>query len=204
MKLGRLNALSDGIFAIAVTLLVLELKIPEIDHATNNELWKSLTKESIIFLSYLMSFMALYVYWRAHSFIMSLVHENITVWLSNLNAIFLLFVALLPFSTAILGRYHYLSLGICVYALNIIFIGLLLFMIRRYIEYSGNVQHTSVTDNERRNGYVRILLPVITSVFAILVSLISTELALLLLVIVILLNFLPSHSKFVSWILKAT
>ena len=67
MKPNRLEQLSDGIFAIVMTILVFELKIP--DGANNNlELWQSLVAAAPTFLSYILAFSMLFTYWRAHHF----------------------------------------------------------------------------------------------------------------------------------------
>jgi uncharacterized membrane protein len=55
MTHGRLHALADGIFAIVMTLMVLELKLPSIQHASNKELWNALLAQKAIFASYFIS-----------------------------------------------------------------------------------------------------------------------------------------------------
>jgi uncharacterized membrane protein len=198
----RLQTLTDGIFAIAATLLVLELKVPLLEHKSSSGLWLSLRHEWIIFLSYFMSFTVLYIFWRAQTFVVTSITKSITVWLSNLNGILLILVGLVPFSTRILGEYYSTTLGITIYASNIALIGLSLFLIRRYVESSGKVEHIEATADERHNAYVRILFPAFFAALAVLVSFISPRLALVPLLFGISFNLLPSQSRLVSWILK--
>src|SRR5947209_8367386 len=105
MKHDRLQALTDGIFAIVMTLLVLELKVPVFDAPSNSTLWHSIAAEKAIFASYLISFALLFIYWRAHNFIVSTMAKNLDTNLVNINILFLLFIGIVPFTTHLLGAY---------------------------------------------------------------------------------------------------
>ena len=203
MKHERLHALTDGIFAIVMTILVLEIKVPELHgEISNAALWEALREHGVVFLSYILSFTVLYTYWRAHTFIISIIAQNLNIWLVNINALFLLCVGLLPFSAHVLGLYHSTQLGISVYAINIIMIGLSLFAMRRYVETSKDITATKVNPIEQRNGYVRIFLPIVIAIFAIGVSFINTGLAILLLTIAVVFNLLPNNSVLLMGIVK--
>lgn len=203
MKHERLHALTDGIFAIVMTLLVLEIKVPELHGAASNAgLWEALRGHGVIFLSYLLSFTVLYTYWRAHTFIISIIAQNLNIWLVNINALFLLCVGLLPFSAQVLGLYHDTQLGVSVYAINIIIIGLSLWAMRRYVEFSGKITASKVSSIEQQNGYKRIVLPIIIAIFAIGVSFISTALAITLLTAAVIFNLLPNDSPLLLGIVK--
>ena len=105
MKFARIDGLSDGIFAIVMTLLIIEIRVPEFhEHISNQQLWESLKELSALFLSYTLSFALLFTYWRAHYFVLAIA-KNLNVRLTNYNALFLFFIGLLPFSTHLLGRY---------------------------------------------------------------------------------------------------
>jgi len=102
---NRLEFLTDGVFAIVMTLLVLEISIPEIAHPSLQvelprrllELWPKL-------YSYLLSFFVLGTLWTLHhrSFHSIKRSDNVLLWL---NIFFLMFVALMPFTTSIVGNY---------------------------------------------------------------------------------------------------
>ena len=104
-KTSRIEALSDGLFAIVMTLLVLELTIPEIPkllaaeqlHLKLLELWPK-------FATYALSFITLGLMWSFHRIIFQHIRrvDGRIVWL---NILYLMFVAVVPFSTAILGEY---------------------------------------------------------------------------------------------------
>ena len=123
MKQSRLDQLSDGIFAIVMTILVFEIRVPEfagiVSEAT---LIKSLIIMAPLLLSYLLSFSLLFTYWRSHHIIASVLAKNIDVRFSNLSGIFLFHVAIVPFSSHFLGRYIDSQTAVIFFAVNIILI----------------------------------------------------------------------------------
>ena len=197
MKQARLDQLADSIFAIVMTILVFEIRIPNyIGIVGEQTLLKSLFALSPIFLSYLLSFSLLFTYWRSHHFIESILAKNIDTRFSNLNAVFFLFVGLVPFSSHLLGKYSYSKTAIIFFALNIIFIGLSLFKMRQYVINSKTIENAPVTKTENEHANMRILFPVGAAIVAILVSLFSNNVAILLFTLAILFNFLEKSTKY--------
>lgn len=198
MKQARLDQLADGIFAIVMTILVFEIRIPEyfglVDERT---LFQSLLDSSSVFLSYLLSFSLLFTYWRSHHFIASILAKNIDTHFSNLNAVFFFFVGLVPFSSHLLGKYSYSSTAIIFFALNIILIGLTLFFMRRYVIRSEKIENTPFTKTENEHANMHILFPVGASLLAILVSFYNNDIAIVLFTIAILFNFLEKSTKYI-------
>ena len=125
---NRLEALIDGVFAIVMTLLVLDITIPEIAQPSLQaelprrllELWPKL-------YSYSLSFIVLGLFWTFHhrSFHYIKRSDNGLIWL---NILFLMFIALIPFSTSLIGEYRIEQLPMAIYAGN-----LLLVMVMRVI-----------------------------------------------------------------------
>jgi uncharacterized membrane protein len=114
--LDRLLALSDGVFAFAVTLLVLDLAVPVLSPgASSADLWQALSKEYVNFLSYLTSFVIAGVWWNAHNRNFSRIRNSDST-LRWLNLLFLLWIALLPFFTKILDQYNTLQIAVVLYA----------------------------------------------------------------------------------------
>ncbi|MBP9771584.1 MAG: DUF1211 domain-containing protein [Candidatus Pacebacteria bacterium] len=189
MKQTRLDQLSDGIFAIVMTLLVLEIRVPVIEGAlTNQGVFDAFVSVMPLFLSYLLSFMLLFTYWRGHHHIASVLAKNIDNTFSTINAFFFLFVGLVPFTTLLLGRYHTTQAAIFIYGIHIIIIGLLLYMMRQYVIGSPTIRNLEMSPSETQHGTVRILFPVYTAAIAILVSFWNTEASLLLFTVAILFN----------------
>ena len=103
MKKGRLEAFSDGVFAIIITIMVLELHVP---HGTElKDLWAVAPQ----FLSYVLSFIYVGIYWNNHHHMLYLVEkvDGAVLW-ANLNLLF--WLSLIPFVTAWMGENH-LSAG---------------------------------------------------------------------------------------------
>jgi len=193
MTHGRLHGLVDGIFAIVMTLLVLELKVPALAVKNNHALWHALAQEGSIFISYLMSFILLYIYWRAHNFIISNLAKSLDMTLINLNMLFLVLIGLVPFSTHLLGSYPNLQLAIIIYAFNIILIGLSVFSMRLYIDRSEAIESERRARPQLINAFIRMLTPVVCGTLAILISFSSTRLAFAVLLVGVLFN-LPNNS----------
>jgi uncharacterized membrane protein len=190
MTHGRLHALADGIFAIVMTLMVLELKLPSLDGTTNHELWEALIAQKDIFISYFISFAVLFVYWRAHNFVITILAKNIDINLLTINGIFLFFVGLVPFTTQLAGTYNSIPLALSLYALNIVIIGVTLLGMRIYIERSDRIDNVSRTPQQRRAASIRTTLPMIFALLSIPFSFISTGIADVILLLGVGYNFL--------------
>jgi uncharacterized membrane protein len=120
LAVHRLAALTDGVFAIVMTLLVLEISIPEIAQSSlQAELPRRLLELGPKLYSYVLSFLVLGILWTLHyrSFHSIRRSNNALVWL---NIFFLMFVALIPFSTSLLGNYGTEQLSIVIYASNVL------------------------------------------------------------------------------------
>jgi len=197
MKQARLDQLADGIFAIVMTILVFEIRIPNFSSVVSDQLlFQSILDALPVFLSYLLSFSLLFTYWRSHHFIASILAKNIDTHFSNLNAIFFFFVGLVPFWSYLLGKYNYSKTAIIFFALNIIFIGLSLFRMRQYVIRSETIENKSFTKIENEHANMHILFPVGAALLAILISFFSSEVAILLFTIAILFNFLEKSTKY--------
>ncbi len=118
----RLKALADGVFAIAMTLLVLELGVEEIAKTSaNKELIHGLLEMWPRFLIYGLSFLILGIFWVIHHVIFDAIKRNDTplVWL---NILFLMFVALIPFSTSLFGKFGAKLITALIYGANMLLI----------------------------------------------------------------------------------
>ena len=102
---SRIEAFSDGVFAIIVTLLVLEIKVPHIDHHESiPELAQALYVLLPKFISWIISFLMVCVIWVNHHRLLNQI-ANITHGIFWLNALLLLWCSFIPFPTALLGDY---------------------------------------------------------------------------------------------------
>ena len=120
----RIEALADGIFAVAMTLLVLDIKLPEsVTYASDAELWRRLVALEHAVASYAVSFVMLAVYWVAHHFQFHFIQrtDRGVLWI---NLYLLLCITLVPFTTDLVGDNVHLRLPILLYGGNLLLIGL--------------------------------------------------------------------------------
>lgn len=115
-SLSRLLALSDGVFAIAMTLLALDLKVPAIpgSHVTSHQLIQALGTETDSYWSFVLSFFVIATYWGAHRRLLRSVIV-ISPTLIRYTTFLLLIVAAMPFPTALLGRYGSTPFALALY-----------------------------------------------------------------------------------------
>lgn len=98
MKTGRLEAFSDGVLAIVITIMVLEMKAPE------DTTFKGLLSVAPVFISYLLSFIYLGIYWNNHHHLMQVTQKvNGTILWANLHLLF--WLSLIPFTTSWVGEH---------------------------------------------------------------------------------------------------
>jgi len=194
MNHARLDQLSDGIFAIVMTVMVFQIRLPEIwGPISNAELWREIEKLFPLFLSYILSFALLFTYWRAHHFFVSVYAKNIDSTLTNINALFFMLISLVPFSASILGQFSKNELAVVIFGAHIILIGLSLYWMRRYVIYSEHIQNPEISQREIRGSTVRTLVPVVFAITAIPLSFWSIELSLTLFTLAVIFN-LSSYS----------
>lgn len=134
-QLDRISFFSDGVFAIAITLLVIEFKVPVIQHATDGLLWDSLAHMGWKLLGFVISFFIVGYYWSVHHRIFGYVNDYTSrlIWL---NLLFLFSVVLLPFSSGLLGEYSSeleLHIPYGIYVMNIILTAIMNVVLWLYI-----------------------------------------------------------------------
>jgi len=124
----RLAALSDGVFAVAMTLLVLDLHVPVRETIrSEHDLWQGLIALSPKLVMFLMSFMTLGIFWVGQQ--TQLNHlSNSNRSLSWIHLVFLFAVSITPFSTMLLAEFTAYRLALVVYWLNILLLGATLYV----------------------------------------------------------------------------
>ncbi len=157
-NLERLTALSDGIFAVAMTLLVLDLRVPLSETIHNQQLlwtsgaiqseqvlWDALVTLAPRLVTYFMSFLTLGIFWlgqqtQLNHFAKS---DRNLAWI---HLAFLLGVTLMPFSTGLLSAFVTYRLALVVYWLNLLFLGIMLFSSLQYGEHSGLLKEEATVE----------------------------------------------------------
>jgi uncharacterized membrane protein len=126
-NLDRLAGISDGIFAVSMTLLILGLSVPAVTEGrTEGDLWQALLRLGPNVLVYTISFMTLGIFWVGQGTQLSLLSRSNRNY-SWLQLVFLFGVTLVPFSTGLLARFPTLRVALVEYWLNIVILGMTLF-----------------------------------------------------------------------------
>lgn len=196
MNKQRVEALSDGIFAIVLTLLVIEIKVPELEHFTERGLLDGLIHLIPLFLSFFLSFAVITSTWQTHHFLFTNMAKNINRTLLYLNMLFLFFISLLPFSSHLLGEYPESQVAVVFYSINVMIIGAMIYFIREFIIRSKAIENSELTGYDRLYGKIRILLTMGLPFLAILLSFISTQISIAIIVLSVAINVTPG---IVAW-----
>ena len=101
---SRLEAFSDGVFAIAITLLIIEIKVPSHDDLKYQTLAHYIWQQWPKYFAYILSFVIIGIYWANHHYLFKLFKQTDHVF-NLLNVFFLMTIAFLPFPTGVLGDY---------------------------------------------------------------------------------------------------
>lgn len=164
-QLDRISFFSDGVFAIAITLLVIEMKVPVILHPTDSSLWESLHHMGLKLLGFIISFFIVGYYWSVHHRIFGYVNDYTSrlIWL---NLLFLLTVVLLPFSSGLLGEYSsetYLHIPYAIYVLNIVLTAIMNAVLWQYVSdpKKNLLTHEISPERIKLGHYFTIVVPAI-------------------------------------------
>lgn len=131
MTRNRLEAFSDGVIAILITIMVLELTIPRLHHDRLIELWYL----RHIFLSYVISFVYLAIYWNNHHHVLYLT-ERVTGSVLWANMHLLFWLSLVPFATAWMGENEFAPTPTAVYGVVLLMAAVAYFILVRAIIHS--------------------------------------------------------------------
>ena len=124
MGSGRLEAFSDGVIAIIITIMVLEMKVPHGDDLV------SLKPLLPVFISYILSFINIGIYWNNHHHMMHAVkHINGTVLWANIHLLF--WLSLIPFVTGWMGENHFAKWPVALYGIVLFMAGVAYFFLAR-------------------------------------------------------------------------
>ncbi|WP_121741373.1 TMEM175 family protein [Natronorubrum halophilum] len=128
----RMEALSDGVFAIVLTLLVLQFEVPNV---STSELPAAVADQETLLVSYLLSFVVVGLYWIIHHnlFRYIVAHDRLLLWL---NLLFLLSISFLPYPTELMGVYG-TRFTWSLYAINFVLVGVLMTAVWAYAARAG-------------------------------------------------------------------
>ena len=162
-NLDRLAGISDGIFAVGMTLLVLGLTVPTLSARSEGDLWHELLRLGPSVLVYTMSFMTLGIFWVGQGTQLNLLARSNRNY-SWLQLAFLFSVTLVPFSTALLARFPTFRVALVEYWLNIVLLGMTLLV---GLQYGLRAGLFNVTDTPEAAPLMRGRILIAQSLYAI-------------------------------------
>jgi len=179
----RLEAFSDGVIAIIITIMVLELKVP---HGTE---FSTLTPLIPVFLSYVLSFIYLGIYWNNHHHMLSVSHQvNGRVLWANLHLLF--WLSLIPFVTGWMGENHFASLPVALYGVVLFMCSAAYYVLARsLIAHHGQHSELAEAVGKDSKGLISIALYAV----AIPLSFVTPGLAMMLYILVAAMWFIPDR-----------
>jgi uncharacterized membrane protein len=181
MTKGRLEAFSDGVIAILITIMVLELKVPHGDSLA------SLKPLIPVFLSYVLSFVYLAIYWNNHHHMLHIVrHINGQVLWANTHLLF--WLSLVPFATSWMGENHFATWPVAVYGFVLLMCGAAYSILTRILERAEGV------DSQLREAIgsdMKGTLSVVLYVVAIGLAFVHTTISMIIFAVVAAMWFIP-------------
>jgi len=124
MTKGRLEAFSDGVIAVIITIMVLELRAP------HDASWHALAPVAPVFLTYVLSFIFVGIYWSNHHHLLQAVeHVNGRVLWANLHLLF--WLSLIPFVTGWMGENNFAAVPVALYGVVLLCAGIAYFILAR-------------------------------------------------------------------------
>ena len=192
MSTARMEAFSDGVFAIIVTLLILSIRMPQLprDQVARQlpgqllQLWPHV-------LSYVLSFLVVGVYWVAHHNLCKVIvrSDRGLLWLNNL---FLMLAAFLPYPAALLGEYGDQQIIIVLYAATLLMTGGCLSLLWFYCTHHRRLVNPKMSRKLVRLVHVKILILPVVAVGAVCISFFSPRLSILVFFGAVLFYLFPS------------
>src|SRR5262245_55998378 len=188
----RIEALTDGIFAFAMTLMVFDIKVPPVAQIDQLNLRHELIQMWPRFLAYVISFVMLGVYWVGHHNQYHYIRrtDRSVLWI---NIFFLMGVSLIPFSTGLLGQFPEERTALGVYGLNLIMVGGFLYAHWSYAAGNYRLVERHIDPEVVRLAKYRITMGPASSSLAICASFVSPRLSLVIFALIPLLYLIPGR-----------
>ena len=194
---GRLETFCDGVIAIAITLLVLEVRVPHVEEGGSSPLWTELRHLWPQYLGYLTSFAIIGIMWANHHNIFRHIART-DHYFVLINLLFLLFVAFIPFPTALLTEYLTHPgerVGGIVYSGWILLTALSYYLLWWYPSHDGRLLKPDADPRDVQSVTRRFRLGPPSYGVAFLLSFVSTIASLVVLIGLALLYLLPNPAK---------
>lgn len=198
MNKGRLEAFSDNVFSIVMTLLIFDIKIPSIPEPVSDaQIWHELAVLSPLLGVYFLSFAVLSALWINHHFLFHSFAKSVDRRLNLLNLVYLAFVAFVPFSAYFIGTYYTHQPAAIIYGLNIfIIVALSARMVTYMKKHKGELLNENIPQRTVNQANFRSRLSLYCYTFGLVVSFVSVPAALLFFAFPVIFNIVPGSLNF--------
>jgi len=186
---NRLEALIDGIFAVALTLLVLDIKLPDsATFSSNDQLWAKLLSLERHFAIYVISFIVIAMYWISHHIHFHFIRytDRRLIWI---NMVYLLLISFVPFATDLVGDHKDLILPCEIYGVTLLALSGVSFLHLDYLSRHPYLTSKELTPEVVRLIKRRILLFTIIPIISMIIAFYSTLLSLYTYLLLLLAHF---------------
>ena len=183
MTKGRIEAFSDGVLAIIITIMVLELKVPHGDDLG------ALQPLIPVFLSYVLSFVIIGIYWNNHHHMFQAV-EHVRGWVLWANLHLLFWLSLMPFATGFMGENHFAQVPVALYDVDLLMCSVAYFILATVLTAEHGRESAFA---EARGSDVKGIVSTLAYVAALPLAFVHSGLSMVLIVAIAVLWFVPDR-----------
>jgi len=185
----RIEFFSDAVFAVAITLLILDVKVPEL--AVGQTLWQGLWLIWPKLLSYAVSFSVIGIFWAGHHIMFHYIKraDRVLLWL---NTLLLMFISAIPFAAALIGEYRNEPVAVALYAVLQTLSGLMFWFIWIYASRKRRLIRPDMPAHLVRLGHAAVLTAPIIYTIAVALAFVNPLISKIIYIAVPLLYLIPS------------
>lgn len=181
-QVERLTFFSDAVFAIAMTLLVIEIHVPHLEAASDERLIAALRQLSPNFVGFVVSFLVIARFWTGHHRLFGLI-QRVSPATVRANLGLLMAIAFMPFPTAVLSDYASLRTAVVFYTGFLILVGLVNMHMIRVALRDGRASEPGLPDRDARSLRTSMWSPVVIGAAGLIAGLVAPALGLLVLIV---------------------
>lgn len=170
---SRIEAFSDGVFAIIITLLILEIKAPELTPGVSiHRNWVELLKVAPKFISFVLSFLFIAIFWTNHHQLFHSIKEadRGLLWY---NVHLLFWITIIPFPTAMIGDHPLIPMAVMSLAFVLLMASLASYLIARHAHFTADLMHETLSKVSKEKAIQKSLIGIALYFLAIITALAS-------------------------------
>ena len=189
---NRLEAFSDGVFAIAITILILGITVPHFEgHATDKEITRGVLMLWPKVLSYIISFLVIGIFWVGHHIMFRFIKrvDRNFLWL---NILLLMTASFFPFPVELLGEYSFQTVSIMLYGSTLLIIGLIFYATWAYASHNHRLIDKTLPDHIIHLGKKVVIMGPVVYALALVLYFINPYITLAIYILVPIVYILPS------------